>query len=213
MAPPASRRTEHETLASLGSHQVNVVWSKISNALKRLGFRSHNFLAQLLSETSRACTIPVRRSSLGRLWHDLGSHAGLHHRNRRPGTFTEERISGRREPDPESPNQRQVVVIRCRKSYVGGDRPPARSGKPWKNWRRSRNRIRCWPSCVCYGFLQKSLIFILGSSFTRPLSLCLLQFCQSGVYVRQLFTQVIYALLTGASDAGQQKQNENPQNC
>src|ERR1700730_5932016 len=33
------------------------VWSKISNALKRLGFRSRNFLAQLLSETSRACTI------------------------------------------------------------------------------------------------------------------------------------------------------------
>ena len=32
---------------------------------------------------------------------------------------------GRGEPDPESPNQRQVVVIRCRKSYVGGDRPPA----------------------------------------------------------------------------------------
>jgi hypothetical protein len=36
------------------------VWSKISNALKRLGFRAHNFLAQLLSETSRACTIRVR---------------------------------------------------------------------------------------------------------------------------------------------------------
>src|SRR5437588_9764777 len=33
------------------------VWSKISNALKRLGFRSRNFLAQLVSETSRACTI------------------------------------------------------------------------------------------------------------------------------------------------------------
>jgi hypothetical protein len=32
------------------------VWSRISNALKKLGFRSHNFLAQLLSETSRACT-------------------------------------------------------------------------------------------------------------------------------------------------------------
>ena len=29
-----------------------LVWSKISNALKRLGFRSRNFLAQLLSETS-----------------------------------------------------------------------------------------------------------------------------------------------------------------
>jgi hypothetical protein len=34
---------------------------KISNALKRLGFRSRNFLARLLSETSRACTIRVRR--------------------------------------------------------------------------------------------------------------------------------------------------------
>src|SRR5664280_2081792 len=79
-----------------------LVWSKISNALKRLGSRSHNFLAQLLSETSRACTIRVRRSSLGRLWNDLGSHACLHHRNRRPGTSPEERISGRREPDPES---------------------------------------------------------------------------------------------------------------
>src|ERR1039458_1376441 len=43
-------------------------------------------------------------------------------------------------------------------------------------------------SCVCLGFLQKSLIFIVGSSFKRPLSLCLLQFRQSGVYVRQLFT-------------------------
>src|ERR1035438_1391388 len=31
----------------------NPVWSRISNALKRLGFRSHNFLTQLLSETSR----------------------------------------------------------------------------------------------------------------------------------------------------------------
>src|SRR5207249_719104 len=95
------------------------VWSKISNVLKRLGFRSRNFFAQLLSETSRACTIWVRQSSLGRLWNDLGSHACLHHRNRRPGTTTQERISGRREPHPESPNQRQVVVIRCRKSYVG----------------------------------------------------------------------------------------------
>src|SRR4029077_15475077 len=92
-------------------------WSKISNALKRLGFRSRKFLA-LLSETSRACTIWVRRSS-GRLWNDLGSHACLHHRNRRRGTSTEERIFGRRESDPESPNQRQVVVIRCRKRYVG----------------------------------------------------------------------------------------------
>src|ERR1035437_7118482 len=103
----------------------NPVWSKISNALKMLGFRSHNFLAQLLSQTARACTIRVRRSTLGRLWNDLGSHAGLHHRNRRPGTSTEKRISGRREPDPESPNPRPVVVIRCRKSYVGGYRPPA----------------------------------------------------------------------------------------
>src|ERR1019366_4432638 len=101
------------------------VWSKISNTLKRLGFHSHKFLAQLLSETSRACTIRVRRSTLERLWNELGSHACVHHRNRRPGTSTEERISGRREPDPKSPNQRPVAVIRCRKSYAGGDRPPA----------------------------------------------------------------------------------------
>jgi hypothetical protein len=39
------------------------IWSKISNALKNLGFRSRNFLAQLLAETSRACTIRIRRSS------------------------------------------------------------------------------------------------------------------------------------------------------
>ncbi len=99
--------------------KLELVWSKISNVLKRLGFRSRNFFAQLLSETSRACTIRVRRSSLRRLWNDLGSHACLHHRNRRPGTTTQERISGRGEPDPEGPDQRQVVVIQCRKSYVG----------------------------------------------------------------------------------------------
>src|SRR6516164_1283137 len=109
------------------SAHLHLVCSKISNVLKRLGFRSRTFFAQLLSETSRACTIRVRRSSLRRLWNDLGSHACLHHRNRRPGTTTEERISGRGEPDPEGPNPRQVVVIRCRKSYVGGDRPPAQT--------------------------------------------------------------------------------------
>src|ERR1039458_7235928 len=58
----------------------------MSNALKRLGFQSHNFLTQLLSEISRACTIRVRRSTLGRLWNELGSHAGLHHRHRRSRT-------------------------------------------------------------------------------------------------------------------------------
>src|SRR5207244_9695636 len=55
------------------------------------------------------------------------SHGCVHYRNLRPGTTTAERISGRREPHPESPNQRQVVVIRCRKSYAGWDRPPAQT--------------------------------------------------------------------------------------
>src|ERR1035441_9174957 len=81
------------------------VWSKISNALKKLGFRSHNFLAQLLSETARACTIRVRRSSLGKLGNDLGSHACLHHRHRRSRTAVAERISGCREPYAEGPDQ------------------------------------------------------------------------------------------------------------
>src|ERR1019366_4329971 len=84
-------------------HFPDLVWSKISNALKRLGFQSHNFLAQLLSETSRACTIRVRRSTLERLWNELGSHAGLHHRHRRSRTAAAERISGCGEPYPESP--------------------------------------------------------------------------------------------------------------
>src|ERR1035438_10518285 len=85
-------------LNSLAVCFCSTLWSKISNALKRLGFRSHNFLAQLLSETSRACTIRVRRSTLERLWNELGSHAGLHHRNRRSRTAGEERISGCGEP-------------------------------------------------------------------------------------------------------------------
>src|SRR5216684_9109213 len=58
-----------------GSVKVNIsvlVWSKISNALKRLGFRSRNFLAQLVSETSRACTIRVRRSSFKEALECLG---------------------------------------------------------------------------------------------------------------------------------------------
>src|ERR1019366_790220 len=41
--------------SACGNGAVILVWSRISNALKRLGFRSHNFLAQRLSETSRAC--------------------------------------------------------------------------------------------------------------------------------------------------------------
>ena len=40
------------------------MWSKISNVLKRLAFRARNFFAQLLSETSRACTIRVPRSTI-----------------------------------------------------------------------------------------------------------------------------------------------------
>src|SRR5664280_2558483 len=92
-------------LNSLAVCFCSTLWSKISNALKRLGFQSHNFLAQLLSETSRACTIRVRRSTLGRLWNELGSHAGLHHRHRRSRTAVAERIFGCGEPYPGSPDQ------------------------------------------------------------------------------------------------------------
>jgi hypothetical protein len=43
------------------ARSLDPVWSKISNALKRLGFRSHNFLAQLLSETCgwRIVVLPI----------------------------------------------------------------------------------------------------------------------------------------------------------
>src|ERR1700674_2308120 len=99
--------------------QNQPVWSKISNALKRLGFRPRNFLAQLLSETSRAGTIRVRQSSLGRLWNDLGSHACLHHRNRRPGTFTEERISGEFWGRPRVDEETERFVVRMAKENPG----------------------------------------------------------------------------------------------
>jgi len=49
-------------------------------------------------------------------------------RNGRPGASIGERRSGRREPDPESPNQRPVVVIRP--TWVTRyDIPPARKRK------------------------------------------------------------------------------------
>jgi hypothetical protein len=38
--------------------QALVVWSKISNVLKRLGFRSRNFFTQLLSETLKSMYNP-----------------------------------------------------------------------------------------------------------------------------------------------------------
>ncbi len=64
MYGPGSEKLTNEQLELLelepGVSAAEVVWSKISNALKRLGFRSRSFLEQPLSETSRACTIRVR---------------------------------------------------------------------------------------------------------------------------------------------------------
>jgi hypothetical protein len=85
--PWVRQAVSEQTRQLLNLNVLDAVWSKISNAVKRLGFQSYDFLGQLLSKTSRACTIRVRRSSLGRLWNDLGSHACLHDRNRRPGYF------------------------------------------------------------------------------------------------------------------------------
>src|SRR5882762_7335878 len=101
-----------------------VVWSKISNALKRLGFRSRNFLAQLVSETSRACTSRVRRSSLGRLWNALGAPARLCHRNSRSRTPVANRISDGGEPDPARSDQGSVTALGRRKGDTGRDRSP-----------------------------------------------------------------------------------------
>jgi len=100
------------------------VWSRISNALKRLGFRSRNFLAQLVFETSRACTIRVRRSSLGRPWNALGEPGRLCHRNSRSRPPVTKRISDRGEPDPERADQGSAGAFGRRKSNTGGDRSP-----------------------------------------------------------------------------------------
>src|ERR1017187_6604705 len=70
--------------------------------------------------------------------------------------------------------------------------------------------LRLAASAVAF---SRRLLFLSLAAASRLLSLCLLQSCQSGVHVRQVFAQVIYALLAAASDTGQQKQNENSQNC
>src|SRR5215471_16797681 len=57
----------------------------------------------------------------------LGPCPRVCHRNRKPGTAAEERVFGRREPDPASENQRPVVVIRRGKSNSGGDCSLART--------------------------------------------------------------------------------------
>jgi putative transposase len=53
----------------------STLWSKISNALKRLRFRSRNFLAQLLSETSREFRLLLsegEKATLAEIAHRLG---------------------------------------------------------------------------------------------------------------------------------------------
>jgi hypothetical protein len=99
-----------------------VVWSRISNALKRLGFRYRIFLAQLVSEASRARTIRVRRSSLGRPWNALGAPARVCQRNSRSRAPAAKRISGDGEPDPERADQGSAAAFGRRKSNTGGDR-------------------------------------------------------------------------------------------
>src|SRR6266478_9211121 len=103
------------------------VWSKISNAWKRLGFRC--FLLQLVSETSRACTIRVRRSSLGRPWNAWDAPARLCHRNSESRTAVAKRISDGGETDPARSDQGSVTAFGRRKGNTGRDRsPPGSNG-------------------------------------------------------------------------------------
>ena len=78
----------------------------------------------------------------GSLWNDLGSRASLH-----TGTVDQELLLRNEYLAAENrilraQVQRQVVVIRHRKSYVGGIAHRLKR-KALENWRRSRNRIRC----------------------------------------------------------------------
>jgi hypothetical protein len=123
----------------------STLWSKISNALKGLDFRPRDFLAQQLSETSVACTIRVRRSRLGRLWSDLGSHACLNIN----GTLDQELLLANEDLAAENRILRAQIKgrlllsdakkLRWRKSPTGSD------GRPWKNPRLSASRRRSWP--------------------------------------------------------------------
>src|SRR5260370_39508363 len=128
------------------------IWSKISNALKRLGFRYRNFLAQLLSETSKACTIRVRRLGLGRLWNDLGAHAGLRHWNGQSGTPVAERVSGGREPDPLEVRSR---VGCCFRNVTRRHWPRLLTGwdaELWNIWQQRRILIRLLAGVVSSKF-------------------------------------------------------------
>jgi len=110
-------------LLATNRSQPDPEWSKISSALKRPGFRSPNFLAQLVFETSRVCTIRVRRSSSGRLWNDLGSHACVHHRNRRPGTPSKKTFAS-----PAPPLSQKAKGTRCHEVQFYSDHAPFLAG-------------------------------------------------------------------------------------
>src|SRR6266436_9845090 len=112
-----SDRIKSLACRSTCSVDLLVVWSKISNAWKRLGFRC--FLLQLVSETSRACTIRVRRSSLGRPWNAWDAPARLCHRNSESRTAVAKRISDGGEPDPARSDQGSVTAFGRRKGDTG----------------------------------------------------------------------------------------------
>jgi hypothetical protein len=63
-------------------------------------------------------TIRVRRSSLGRLWNALGAHAALRHWNGQSGAPVAERVSGGREPDPQSQIKGRLLLSEGEKATL-----------------------------------------------------------------------------------------------
>src|SRR5215813_4467975 len=103
---------------------------KKSSTLKRFGISDRMISFPPHSLKAQGQYNPAGDAGSRRLRNDLGACPSVCHRNRKPGTAAEERVFGRREPDPPSENPRPVVVIRRGKSNSGGDCSPARTKGP-----------------------------------------------------------------------------------
>src|SRR6266480_1004589 len=118
LALPAPTRAQGETRVVKNLKRIEKAWFPVSQ-----------FLPQLVSETSRACTIRVRQSSLGRPWNAWGAPARLCHRNSESRTAAAKRISDGGERDSARSDQGSVTAFGRRKGDTGRDRsPPASNG-------------------------------------------------------------------------------------
>ena len=140
---------------------VDVIWSKISNALKRLGFRSRTFSHSWFLKPQEHVQSGFDDQVLGRLWNALGAPARLCQRNSRSRTPVAKRIPGGGEPDPESQIQGRLLLSEgerrdWRRSLTGWVK------RCWMTWRQRPRPIRSWD-----GIGSSSRTNLTGAKFRR----------------------------------------------